>query len=194
MTNRRAKKAFETRAAILNAARQRFTDEGFEASLSSIVEDAGITKGALFHHFENKQALYHEVWRVLQSEMDADTQAAARANRSQDDPYAAILAGCRKYLEWAARPDYQRIVLVDGRSVFGKEWYEADMNLGQRSVRIGIDSLVQRGLVAPENAATVAVIVQGALNGAGVALSRNVPGVTLESIGRVFERLLRGLV
>ncbi|MDX1292768.1 MAG: TetR/AcrR family transcriptional regulator, partial [Hyphomonas sp.] len=167
---------------------------GFEASLSSIVEDAGITKGALFHHFENKQALYHEVWRVLQSEMDADTQAAARANRSQDDPYAAILAGCRKYLEWAARPDYQRIVLVDGRSVFGKEWYEADMNLGQRSVRIGIDSLVQRGLVAPENAATVAVIVQGALNGAGVALSRNVPGVTLESIGRVFERLLRGLV
>lgn len=193
MTNRRAKKAFETRAAILNAARQRFTDEGFEASLSSIVEDAGITKGALFHHFENKQALYHEVWRVLQSEMDADTQAAARANRSQDDPYAAILAGCRKYLEWAARPDYQRIVLVDGRSVFGKEWYEADINLGQRSVRIGIDYLVQRGLVAPENAATVAVIVQGALNGAGVALSRNVPDVTPESIGRVFERLLRGL-
>ncbi|MDX1293566.1 MAG: TetR/AcrR family transcriptional regulator [Hyphomonas sp.] len=193
MTNRRAKKAFETRAAILNAARQRFTDEGFEASLSSIVEDAGITKGALFHHFENKQALYHEVWRVLQSEMDADTQAAARANRSHDDPYAAILAGCRKYLEWAARPDYQRIVLVDGRSVFGKEWYEADINLSQRSVRIGIDYLVQRGLVAPENAATVAVIVQGALNGAGVALSRNVPDVTPESIGRVFERLLRGL-
>mgnify|MGYP001948418862 CR=1 FL=1 len=58
MSNRRSKKASETRSAILSAARQRFTDEGFEASLSSIVEDAGITKGALFHHFENKQALY----------------------------------------------------------------------------------------------------------------------------------------
>ena len=74
MANRRAKKASETRAAILHAARQRFTHEGFEASLSSIVEDAGITKGALFHHFENKQALYHEVWQELQREMIQDTQ------------------------------------------------------------------------------------------------------------------------
>ena len=166
MANRRAKKASETRAAILHAARQRFTHEGFEASLSSIVEDAGITKGALFHHFENKQALYHEVWQELQSEMNQDTQAAAAEGRSPGDPYSAMLAGARRYLEWAARPDYQRIVLIDGRAALGRDWYEADFDLSQK-------------------------ILQGALNGAGVALSRQVPGVTVESIYNTIEHLLR---
>ncbi|MAN65510.1 TetR family transcriptional regulator [uncultured Hyphomonas sp.] len=193
MANRRAKKASETRAAILHAARQRFTHEGFEASLSSIVEDAGITKGALFHHFENKQALYHEVWQELQREMIQDTQQAALEGRSLDDPYAAMLAGARRYLEWAARPDYQRIVLIDGRAALGLDWYEADFDLSQRSVRIGVEYLVQKRFIAPENAASAAVIMQGALNGAGVALSRKVPGVSVDTIYKTIERLLRKL-
>ncbi|MEH6742419.1 TetR/AcrR family transcriptional regulator [Hyphomonas sp.] len=193
MANRRAKKASETRAAILHAARQRFTHEGFEASLSSIVEDAGITKGALFHHFENKQALYHEVWQELQSEMNRDTQQAALEGRSLDDPYAAMLAGARQYLEWATRPDYQRIVLIDGRAALGIDWYEADFALSQRSVRVGVEYLVQKGHIAPENAASAAVIMQGALNGAGVALSRKVPGVSVDTIYKTIERLLRKL-
>jgi len=191
MSNRRSKKASETRSAILSAARQRFTDEGFEASLSSIVEDAGITKGALFHHFENKQALYYEVWRTLQQEMNRDTQAAAAEGRSSGDPYSAMLAGARRYLEWAARPDYQRIVLIDGRAALGRDWYEADFDLSQKSVRVGVQYLVQQGAIATENAASSAVILQGALNGAGVALSRQVPGVTVESIYNTIEHLLR---
>jgi AcrR family transcriptional regulator len=193
MSNRRAKKASETRAAILSAARQRFTDEGFEASLSSIVDDAGITKGALFHHFENKQALYHEVWRDLQAEMNRDIQQVAAEHRSEDDPYAAILGGCRRFLEWSSRPDYQRIVLVEGRAALGDDWYEADFDISQKSVRDSVQYLVERGIVAPENASTAAVVIQGAMNGAGVALSRNVPGVTVDSAYKVFRRLLLSL-
>lgn len=194
MASPRSQRASETRAAILEAARQRFADEGFEASLSSIVMDAGITKGALFHHFENKQALYLEVWRNLQTEMDRDTQLVAMQNRSVEDPYQAILAGCRRYLEWVSRPDFQRIVLIEGRGVLGmSEWMSSDRDISRQNILGAVDYLVERGLIAPERAAPVAAIIQGALHGAGIALTRKLPGVTMESIFDVFERLLRKL-
>ena len=156
------------------------------------MNEAGITKGALFHHFENKQALYLAVWRDLQTEMDLETQRVALESRSPEDPYKAILAGCRCYLEWAMRPDYQRIVLVEGRGALGMaEWMVADREFGQRKVWGAIEYLVKRGKVAPERAVPMSVILQGALHGSGVALSRKVPGVTVHSLYEALERLLR---
>lgn len=192
MSKSRTRNAAETRAAILEAARQRFASEGFDASLSSIVTDAGITKGALFHHFENKQALYLEVWNNLQTEMARDTQQVAIASRSTDDPYKAILAGCRRYLEWTTRTDFQRIVLIEGRGVLGMtEWMSNERDVGREVVRSAIGYLVQRGLIADGRASTVSSIVQGALHGAGLALTRNVEGVTVDSICDALERMLR---
>ncbi|HBF91280.1 MAG TPA: hypothetical protein DDX09_08925 [Hyphomonas atlantica] len=192
MSRSRTRNAPETRAAILEAARQRFASEGFEASLSSIVADAGITKGALFHHFENKQALYLEVWTNLQTDMARDTQKAALANRSPDDPYQAILAGCRRYLEWTTRPDFQRIVLIEGRGVLGMtEWMSNERDVGREVVRSAIGYLVQRGLIADDRASTLSVIVQGALHGAGLALARNIDGVTVDSICCALDSMLR---
>ncbi len=194
MARRTTEQAEETRAAILAAAKTQFTEHGFDASISSIVAEAGITKGALFHHFENKQALYHEVWRELQIAMDADARKTARANISADDPYSAFLSACRTYLEWTQRPDYQRIVLVDGPVALGLAgWYEADNDLGQTNVRRGVDYLISQGKLAPERAAAYAILIQAALNGAGFALSRNDPGVSVEGFYEAFEIMLRNL-
>lgn len=194
MARRTTKQAEETRQAILEAARKLFAEQGFDASIASIVSAAGVTKGALFHHFTNKQALYFEVWRDLQIQMDLAAREAAEAAASSEDPYAAFLAGCRTYLNWAVRPDYQRIVLVDGPTALGLAgWYEADNDLGQQNVRKGIAYLVERGLIAPQRLKTTAVLFQATLNGAGFALGRKEEGLTVDSVMEAFEVMLRNM-
>ncbi len=195
MAKRTSAQAAETRGAILAAARILFAARGYAASsIAEIVEAAGVTKGALFHHFASKEDLFLDVWRLLQVEMDAAAGEAAIRSRSRADPYAAFLAGCRVYLEWSTRPDYQRIVLVDGPSVLGMErWHQLDFELGSENMTRGTEFLARRGHFPVDLAKPAALMLQGALNGAGFALSAEIPEITVDQAFETFERLLRGL-
>ncbi len=195
MAKRTSAQAAETREAILAAARPLFASEGYAAtSIAAIVKAAGVTKGALFHHFDHKEDLFLEVWRLLQVEMDAAARDAAIHSRSKTDPYAAFLAGCGVYLQWSTRPDYQRIVLVDGPSVLGMErWHKLDFELGSENMTRGTEFLARQGQFPLELAHPAAIMLQSALNGAGFALSAEHPGITPEQAFETFERLLRGL-
>lgn len=195
MARRSKADAEKTRLDILLAAADVFTRYGFaETTIARIVENAGITKGALFHHFKSKEDLFETLWESLQSQMDAEARAKANAARSLTDPYSAFLAGCRTYLKWAARPDYQQIVLIDGPSVLGLAgWYEADNDLGRENVRTGLRYLVKKGIVAEERVPALSVLVHNALNGAGFAMARGEPGITRESVLDAFEAVLKSL-
>jgi AcrR family transcriptional regulator len=195
MPRRTIAQAGETRGEVLRAARELFTVQGFAAtSMASIGERAGLTKGAVFHHFESKEALFVEVWTGLQTEMDAAARESAIAQRSKTDPYAAFLAGCRVYFDWCLKPDFQRIVLVDGPSVLGMaRWHELDFQLGSENMTRGAEFLARQGEFPLHLARPAAVLLQGALNGAGFALSAEHPEITPEDAFETFERLLRGL-
>ena len=194
MARRTTEQAEETRTAILQTAREHFTDHGYDVSLARIAAAAGVTKGALFHHFASKVDLFKTVWREMQTEMDRAARKAAFAARSHTDPYSAFLAGCRTYLTWAQRKDYQRIVLIDGPAVIGASgWYEADYEIGNANVSAGVRYLAKKGIVAPERVAALAVLFQSALNGAGFLLGRNDPNVTPETVFDAFESMLRNV-
>lgn len=187
--------AEETRERLIAAATQRFTRDGYAAtSINEICKDLGITKGALFHYFKSKQDLFTEIWTRLQTEMDQEAREAAIAARSLTDPYSAFLAGCRVYLEHAARLDYQTIVLVDGPSVIGlKGWYEQDHDLGSDNVRAGVRYLAKKGIVAEHRVEALAIMLQNALNGAGFALAREADGVTADGVYDAFESLVKSI-
>lgn len=195
MARRTKADAQRTRRAILAAARRLFETRGYaETSLAQITEAAGITKGALFHHFAGKEALFREIWTALQREMDEEARKAANAARSPSDPYAAFLAGCRTYLGWASRPDYQQIVLIDGPSVLGLAgWYEADDDLGRQNVRAGIDYLASKGIVDPARVPALSVLVHNALNGAGFAIARGEAEIDAPGLMSALEAMLRAL-
>ena len=195
MPKRTKEQAAETREALLRAARELFTNQGFAAtSIAAIVAAAGPTKGALFHYFSSKEDIFLEVWTALQLEMDAAARDAAAAARSKTDPYAAFLAGCRVYLDWAMRPDYQSIVLIDGPSVLGMaRWHELDFQLGMNNMTRGAAYLASQGLVPEDRIRPAAVLLQSALNGAGFALASSYRDVTREELFASFEALLRGL-
>ena len=115
MARRTKLEANLTRECLVRAASELFEKQGFrDTTVSDIVRLAGTTKGALFHHFENKEALFFEIYKRLQARMDEAARSAAREALDPGDPGRAFLVGCRAYLEWTQRPDYQRIILIDG--------------------------------------------------------------------------------
>ncbi|MFN7054587.1 TetR family transcriptional regulator [Hyphomonas sp.] len=196
MAKRTKAQAAETREALLRAAREFFTREGFAgASLNAIAAAAGASKGAVFHHFPGgKEELFVEVWTQLQKEMDGEAAAGAIAGRSREDPYAAFLAGCRVYFDWTQRADYRRVVLIDGPSVLGMaRWHDLDFELGKDNITRGTQYLASQGYFPMDLARPAAILLQAALNGAGFALAAEHPDVTPEEAFDTFERLLRGL-
>ena len=187
--------AKKTRTQLLAEAANLFATKGYSStSISDICDATQMTKGALFHYFKSKRALFLEIWTDLQVAMDREARTAAISARSLNDPYAAFLAGCRTYLTYVTRRDYQKIVLIDGPSVLGmKGWYEADHDLGSQNVRAGVRYLAKKGIVAHHRVAPLAVMIQSALNGAGFALTRDEPEITQESIFDAFETMVKNL-
>ncbi|MCA8899878.1 MAG: TetR family transcriptional regulator [Hyphomonas sp.] len=194
MARRTAAQAEQTRVAILESARRHFAEDGFNASLASIVAAAGVTKGALFHHFPNKLALLQEVWNKLQNDMNEEARIEARKVIDPEDPYSQLLAGAKVYLKWAARPDYYKIVLFEGPAVLGMQgWYESDRDIGQRNVRRSVEFLVEKGRIQPARRVPYTVLIQSVLNGYGFALGKGQDGLTPDVAHEAFEVMLRNL-
>ena len=195
MAKRSQADAEKTRQQLLEEATTLFATKGYsETSISDICDAAQITKGALFHHFKSKQALFLEIWTNLQVSMDSEARRAAIAARSLSDPYSAFLAGCRTYLTYATRRDYQKIVLIDGPSILGmKGWYEQDHDLGSQNVLAGVRYLAKKGIVEEHRVRALAIMLQSALNGSGFALSREQDGITKETVYDAFETLVKSL-
>ena len=187
--------AEKTREQLLVDATYLFTTKGYaDSTIADICERSGITKGGLFHYFKTKEDLFFEVWTRVQTQMDDEARDAGIAGRSDSDPYAAFLAGCRVYLNWTARDDYRTIVIIDGPSVLGQaKWYQYDHALGIKNVEAGMRYLSKQRIIASRHVSSLAQMVQGALNGAGFAIARGEEGVTPDTAYEAFEALVRSL-
>src|SRR5918999_1862719 len=125
MTDLRSERGRATRERLIAAAREQFGARGYEAtSIEAILETAGVKRGALYHHFESKQALFDAVLDQVVSEV---ARAAAEAARAETDPVESLRAGCTAWLRMALDPAVQRIALVDPPGVVGwTRWRELD--------------------------------------------------------------------
>lgn len=115
-----------TIADILAAARKLFASEGFDAtSIDDIAANAGVAKGAVYHHFASKEAIFTRVLEDVQAEIAAMPPPAA--TRAMTDPLDQIAAETLRYLLAATEPSRKRILLIDGPAVIGwKKWREID--------------------------------------------------------------------
>ena len=118
-TSRRAEFSASTRRALVDVAERLFTEHGYAAtSLDAIVAGADVTKGALYHHYSGKQALFEAVFERVES---AGAQSIQDALTGDQDPWDKALSGLRAFLEVVRQPSYSRIVIQDGPSVLGYE-------------------------------------------------------------------------
>jgi 23S rRNA (cytidine1920-2'-O)/16S rRNA (cytidine1409-2'-O)-methyltransferase len=195
LARRTASEAAETREAILREARRLFTDKGFaDATLDEVAARAAVTKGAVYHHFADKHDLFAAVYAQLERELDATARAAALAAVSKSaDPRAAFLAGCRAYLEFARRPDFTRIGLVDGPSVLGAGLHALDSALGLPTILATVQGFMAIGRIERRPVKPIALLLFGALNEAAFALARREADfdedLALDAIARILDGL-----
>jgi AcrR family transcriptional regulator len=175
VARRTADEASRTRRDIVRAAHDLFCARGFAAtSTTAVVEAAGVTRGALYHHFADKAALFEEVFTQLEHELNDTVGRAARSEATALDGFAA---GCRALLDFMVRPDYHQIAVVDAPAVLGPEtWHAIDAGIGLASVELGLRALDQEGRLRVPPTTALAVAVFGALTEAGIVLSRGGPG------------------
>ena len=164
MTTKREQRE-RTRAALIEAARRRFAEDGYAgASTEAILAETGVTRGALYHHFADKQDLFAAVCEALQAEVAERISQAAEGQ----SPYEAIAAGCVAFIDAVARPEARRILLLDAPGVLGWErWNALDARHGFGLLRAGIEAAVEAGVFSgdPE---VLAVLLNGALNHAAM--------------------------
>ena len=141
--SRRAAYSSSTKRALVDVAEELFTDHGYaNASLDMIVAGARVTKGALYHHFSGKQALFEAVFERVESDASKTIQRALRGKR---DPWEKAFAGLGAFLSIVQEPRYRRIVIAEGPSVLG---YERFREQEERSTFATVVDIVRSVLTA----------------------------------------------
>lgn len=168
----KAEQSQATVAAITAIARRHFSSKGYAATATEdIVREAGVTRGALYHHFNGKHGLFEAVFEAVLQDISADIMRAAEA---ESDPWRGFAAGCDAFLESAANPAIQRIVIVDAPAVISWErWRELDTEHGSQLLREGVQELHAAGLLETNSIDAVTFLLVGAMNEAAMWIARS---------------------
>jgi AcrR family transcriptional regulator len=176
--SRRQQYSASTKRALVEVAEELFTEHGYaNTSLDAIVAGARVTKGALYHHFSGKQALFEAVFEQVENDASRMINKALKGKR---DPWEKAQAGLRAFLEVVREPRYRRIVIQEGPAVLG---YERFREQEERSTFATVLDIVRSVIGAgawdldEEMLQTFARIFFGAMSSAGesVATAEDAP-------------------
>jgi AcrR family transcriptional regulator len=161
MSRSQSERTEATTSALITAARELFAANGYAAtSLGAVVAKAGVTKGALYHHFSGKRGLFAAVFAAEQAKISAALIAAAR---DESDPLDAFAAGCRAFFYACQDPGTERILLVEAPTALG---WEVTRQLESGSLRLieqGIARAIGAGRIEPRSVRPLAHLLFGAV-------------------------------
>ena len=190
-----AERAAETREALIAAARPLFAAHGFaDVALETIVRSAGVTRGALYHHFADKTELFAAVFEGVEAEVAARMgEAIAAAN--QTDPVEVMRLGAGFWLDACSDPEVQRIVLVDAPAVLGwSRWTEIGNRYNIGLVRELLTAAIEMGRVPPQPVEATVLMMLGAMREATLYVVRAQDHVQARKDAEaVMNRLIRAL-
>jgi len=178
-----------TRRELVAAARKLFTEKSYaETSTPEIVASAGVTRGALYHHFADKQALFRAVVEQEAAEVASEIESAAPASLGARD---ALVAGSDAYLAAMRAPGRTRLLLLDGPAVLGRAGMdEIDARHGNRTLREGLAAAMRAGAIAALPLDALTALLAAAFDRAALAIEA---GADAEDYRAVLAALLDGL-
>ena len=185
-----AERREKTKAAIVKAARRLFGERGFAATtIDDIATGARVAKGAVYHHFATKEAVFEAVFEQVSLDLVADLD---RISRAENDPLAAMAAGTQGYFAACSKGPTGRIILRDGPAVLGWErWREIDAkHFGGKFPR-AIAAAMEAGVIAKQPIEPLARLLLGAVTEAAVAVSG---GPDIGKAGTDYARAFRSLL
>jgi AcrR family transcriptional regulator len=186
----KAEQAETTRTALLAAARTLFAEWGYGGvGTEEIVHRAGVTRGALYHHFSGKEDLFRAVYEEMERELVEQIAAQALA---AGDPVAVLHAGARAFLDACQDPAVSRIALVDAPSVLGwEQWREIGLRYGFGLVEGVLREAMDAGAIERQPVRPLAHLVLGAIDEAGMLVARaDDGGKTRRDVGASVRRFL----
>lgn len=182
-----------TRQALVTAARELFVTQGYFATgTEEIVARAGVgTRGALYHHFADKQALFRAVFEAVEEDLLARAAPAAVPT----DVWDALVAGLEGFLTAALEPEVQRIILVDGPAVLGwSEWRELEARYGIGVIEAALVVAMDEGTIARQSPRELAHLILAVLDEAALLVAHSDDPVTVRAnAGAALRQLLDGL-
>ena len=190
----KAERREATRAALVGAARELFAERGYAAvGTEEVVQRAGVTRGALYHHFRDKRDLFRAVYE--QTEQDVVESIAERMAEASGDPWELLATGTRAFLDACSDPALMRIGLLDGPSVLGwAEWREIDERYGLGLVTAALGAAMDSGALRRQQVRPLAHLVLGAMGEAAMVIA-NAPDAEAarEEVEPALMALLDGL-
>jgi AcrR family transcriptional regulator len=160
--DRRVAQGDATRAALVATARELFGERGYgETSIDEVVARTGLTKGALYHHFQGKEGLFRAVFEQVHREVT--DQAAAEF--LGPDSWESLLRGCALWIDAHLDPAVRRIALEDARSVLGWDEVRAIENrFGAVALRGALRKAMHAGVLERQPLRPLALLLTGALS------------------------------
>jgi AcrR family transcriptional regulator len=180
----------KTRTAIVKAAKRIFGERGFAATtMDEIAAGAHVAKGAVYHHFSTKEALFEEVFEQASLELVSDLD---RISRAEKDALAAMAAGTQAYFTACSKGPTGQIILRDGPAVLGWErWREIDAKHFGGKFPLALTVAMETGLIARQPVEPLARLLLGAVTEAAVACAS---GRDIGKAGTEYSRAFRSLL
>lgn len=189
----RARQAEATRDLLISVARALFTERGYAAtSIEDITQRAGVAKGALYHHFSGKDALFRAVYEAVQADAVSGVMAAALA---AGEPWAAVRAGLSAFLDACLEPTFRRVVVLDSVSVLQQDVWEGGIEHNELPMlRAVLTPLVGSGVLPGVAVEALVHVALGSLYGAALFIARSPePTVARDEVDVVLDTLIGGL-
>jgi AcrR family transcriptional regulator len=190
-----AERSQATRGALVDAARPLFAERGYaEVGTEEIVRAAGVTRGALYHHFDGKRELFEAVYEQIEAEL-AERIAAGALNAGAAAPLDAMRAGAEMFLRECTEREVQQIALLDGPSVLGWDrWREIGAEHGLGLIEATLQAAIDADAIAAQPVRPLAHVLMGALDEAAMLVARaEDPEAARAEVGRTIDSLLVAL-
>lgn len=193
VAKKRAEMMEETRLKLLQAARRAFAHKGYAASsMDDLTAAVGLTRGALYHHFGDKQQLLAAVVNEIDAEMAS--RAAAIGSKEAND-WDALMAEGVAYIEMALQPEVQRIVLLDGPAFLGDPAQWPSQNACLTASMEKVKDLIEAKVIRPVDVEAAARLLNGAaLNAALWIAASDDPKAVLTKAVDAFRALASGML
>jgi AcrR family transcriptional regulator len=179
-----------TRAKLVKVARKLFARRGYSAvGTEEIVKKANVTRGALYHQFDDKKDLFRAVFEQVESEV---AQGVASQALAAADPVEALHTGARLWLDACLEPEVRQIILIDAPAVLGwDEWREIGARYGLGLLAGALQGAMEAGAIETQPLMPLAHVTMGALDAAALYVAEaNDPMAARKEMEPVLKRMV----
>lgn len=192
----RARHTDETRKALIAAARRLFAASGYHnVGIREFAAEAGVTRGALYHHFASKEELFLAVMEMIQEEL-REHAAQRHLDPARPDRWTQLRNDFQIALDEMMAPEVVQILLIDAPSVLGwQRWREHRQRFGLAAIRKAIEASIADCLISPGPAQELAHLISASFNEATMVIAyADDPAEARGKAGEALDAMLAGLL